>query len=100
MIVKVDAGAGRASLEEPEDCRKFHIEASGGDADAVARALGSTEPAPAGHAWVPVAWVREQAAGRVGESWPADFDAMVGFARSKGWLDGSGAAIQAHIEWV
>jgi hypothetical protein len=99
MIVKVDAAEERATLEEPGDCRKFHVEAAGGDVAAVARAVGSTEPAPADHVWVGVDWLRAQAAGRVGDGWDTDFDAMLGFARSKNWLNDAGTAIQAHIEW-
>ena len=64
MIVKVPAGGGGATLEEPEDCRRFHVEASGGDTDAVARAVGSSAPAPADHVWVAIEWIRGQAAGR------------------------------------
>lgn len=102
MIVRVDR-AGQASLDNPEDCKKFHVEASGGDVEAVGRAVGSpaggSGEAPPDHVWVPIAWVRSQAAGRVGDGWAGDFDAMVGYARSKGWLNEAGDAIAAHIEW-
>ena len=100
MIVKVHAGDGSVTLEEPEDCRRFHVEASGGDAAAVARAVGSTAPAPDDHVWVALDWIRNQAAGRVGDGWEGDLDAMVGFARSKGWLDEAGTEVLAHIEWT
>jgi hypothetical protein len=36
----------------------------------------------------------------VGDGWEGDLDAMVGYARSKGWLDEAGTSIQAHIEWA
>ena len=99
MIVRVDAG-GRASLEQPEDCRAFHVEASGSDLATVAASLGSRPPVPDDHVWVGVDWVRQQAAGRVGPGWDADFAKMLDFAAGKGWLDGSGQAIQAHVVWV
>ena len=43
--------------------------------------------------------VRRMAKGRVGEDWPADFDAMLAYAGSKGWLTDDGVGIQAHCEW-
>jgi hypothetical protein len=39
------------------------------------------------------------AAGRVGAAWQTDFDRMLDYARTKGWLDDAGDAIQAHVEW-
>ena len=90
MIVKVDPGDGGVTLEEPEDCRRFHVEATGGDVAAVACAVGSSAPAPDDHVWVAIDWIRRQAAGRVGEGWDDELEAMVGFARSKGWLDDAG----------
>ncbi len=102
MIVRVDVAAGSASLEDAENCKQFHVAASGGDAAAVAKALGvagSDAAAPADHVWVAIEWVRAQAAGNVGGDWAANFDGMVGYAGSKGWLDDTGSAIQAHIEW-
>jgi hypothetical protein len=99
MIVRVDA-TGRATLDAPEDCRAFHVEAGGGDVSAVAAALGSRPPAAADHVWVAVDWVRQQAAGRVPEGWDGDFAKMLDFAAGKGWLDEGGHAIQAHVVWV
>jgi hypothetical protein len=33
-----------------------------------------------------------------GDGWTADFDAMVEYARSKGWTDEQGR-VRAHLEW-
>jgi hypothetical protein len=103
VIVVVDVAGGPATLAEPEDCKRFHVEAAGGDLDAVAGALGpagTAEGAPEGHVYVDVDWVRRQAAGRVPDGWDADFEGMLGYARSKGWLNEAGTAIQAHVEWA
>ena len=55
---------------------------------------------PSGEALIEIGAVRRLAAGQVPDGWDADFDAMVGYAKSKGWLDERGEAIQAHIEWA
>ena len=102
MIVRVDVAAGSASLDDAENCKQFHVAASGGDTAAVAAALGAAGSgvgAPTDHVWIDIDWVRSQAAGRVAEDWAPNFDGMVGYARSKGWLNDTGNAIQAHIEW-
>jgi hypothetical protein len=104
MFVQVDLGSTppRVTLEEPENAKQFHLAVVGGS-DA-AMVYGALVDAAAGRlegddAWIGVDAVRRMAAGRVDESWDADFEAMLGYARSKGWLDEAGHAIKAHVEW-
>ena len=100
MIVRVDLAASPAAvtLDEPDDCRRFHVAAAGGrDAAQVGEAVGRADES--GDVFVDVGLVRRLAAGRVGEAWEKDFAGMLDFARSKGWLDESGQAIRAHVEW-
>ena len=104
MFVQVDLATAppTVSLEEPDDCKRFHLAVVGGR-DA-AMVFGALVDAAAGrlegdHAWITVDAVRRMAAGRVGPDWAADFDGMLAFAQSKGWIDPTGAAIQAHVEW-
>jgi len=103
MFIRVDVAGGQATLEEPDDCKKFHVEATGaseGDLDAVVAAMGDWAAGGGdGHIWVRQDAVRRAAAGRVGDGWQADFDGMVGYAASKGWLNPAGDAIQAHVVW-
>ena len=104
MVINVDLeGADPAvTLQEPEDCKKFHVVARGGDARRLGEALtreGAGHLLPSGDAAITVAAVRRMATGRVPGGWDADFDAMLGYARGKGWLDEAGEAIQAHVEW-
>jgi hypothetical protein len=105
MFVRVDLeyDTVAVSLEEPENCKQFHVVVAGvGDDALVASALegaGVGHASPnAGHVYVTIDAVRSMAEPRVGESWAGDFEAMLGYASSKGWLDDSGSAIEAHIE--
>jgi hypothetical protein len=105
MYVRVDLEPDIASvsLEEPENCKQFHVVLAGVGSDTVvANALegagvGRASPKP-GHVYVNVDAVRSMAAGRVGDGWDDEFSGMLGYASSKGWLDGTGSAIEAHIE--
>jgi hypothetical protein len=104
MFVKVDLAPMPpvVSLEEPEDTSRFHVEvASGNDVRLVFAALID---AAAGRlegdgAWITVDSVRRMAKGRVGPGWDAELDAMLDYARTKGWLDDEHHAIRAHVEW-
>jgi len=51
-----------------------------------------------GDVMIATAWIRSETAGQAAE-WVERFDAMVRFARSKGWTDPNGTAIQGHVEW-
>ena len=104
MIIDIDLSGGNPTVQlvEPEDCKRFHVGVRGGDLEA----LGAALPAdvgrllPSGDALIEIGAVRRLAAGQVPDGWDADFAAMVGYAKSKGWLDEGGEAIQAHIEWA
>ena len=105
MYVRVDLeyDTVSVSLEEPENCKQFHVVQAGeGNDKLVASALegagvGRASPNP-GHVYVNVDAVRTMAAGRVGGTRGDDFAGMLAYASSKGWLDDSGSAIEAHIE--
>jgi hypothetical protein len=102
VVVDVTADPASVALEEPDDCGRFHVAwRGGGDADALdealrANAVGSVDGD--GEALVRVDAVRRLAAGSVGATWDDDFEAMLGYARSKGWLSEDGASIRAHVE--
>ena len=103
MFVQVDLATvpPTVSLEEPDDCKRFHLAVVGGR-DA-AMVFGALVDAAAGrlegdHAWITVDAVRRMAAGRVGSDRASDFEGMLAFVQSKGWIYLNGAAIQAHVE--
>ena len=106
MVITVDVTSepAKVGIDSPEDCGRFHVEVTGGvdgDLAPVGHALvdagaGRVED---GHAFVDVGAIRTLVAGRVGAAWADDFEKMVDHARSKGWLDASGNAIQGHVEW-
>lgn len=101
MFVRLSGPGGQAELVEPEDCKRFHVEygVAGATPAQVADALGGfAAGATADHVWIRVDAVRAAASGRVGAGWDGEFDAMMGYARSKGWVNEAGDAIAAHVE--
>ena len=104
MIIDVDLSADpvRVELLEPEDCKRFHVVARGGDAAALGAALSGAAVGrllPSGEAMIDTAAVERMAGGRVPDGWSGEFAGMLKYAESKGWLDESGRSIQAHVEW-
>ena len=103
MIIAVDLTGGTAVVElvEAEDCKRFSVAVAGGDSESLGAALtghGIGRLLPSGDAMVDIAAVRRMAEGRVPAGWDEDFAGMLRYAESKGWLDETGTAIQAHVE--
>jgi hypothetical protein len=102
VLVDLAATHPAVTLAQPDDCTRFHLQVTGARDPAL---LASTlAEAGAGRlvgddAFVRVDAVRAMAAGRVGAAWQTDFDGMLDYARTKGWVDDAGEAIQAHVEW-
>jgi hypothetical protein len=104
VFIKVVLGGTEPSvtLEEPGDCKRFHVTVAGGtDRTELAAALSEHGIGRLvdEDAWISVAEVRRLAAGVVGPGWEADFNGMVTYAAGKGWLSPGGEELQAHVEW-
>ena len=96
--MRVVVHAGGVRLDDPADCRRFHIVHSGPVAlDAALRTAGAGY-ADGMEAMIDVSWLRSQAHDRVGADWPADFAAMLEYAATKGWLSADRGHVRAHVE--
>ena len=107
MFIKISADGPvdrSLTLEEPDDCTRFHLEGHDVSPEQAADVLtdaraGRLDPEDPADAWIEPEAVRRMADGRVGDDWDERFEGMVGYARSKGWVAEDGA-IQAHCEWT
>lgn len=99
MIVAVDVSLGDVKLDELSVLDRFHVSANGDDA-AVVRALGAhgRQADRPGHVLVEIAWVRSKAAAHVDDDWARRFEAMIDYARRKGWTNAEGTHLMAHVE--
>jgi hypothetical protein len=104
MYIKIDLHAEppTVALADRHDCGRFHLQARGApDTAGLGTALASTGTgtvADAGDALVRVDAVR-RLAGVTDAHWERDFEAMLDYARAKGWLTDDGTSIRAHVEW-
>jgi hypothetical protein len=99
VLVSRAAGGAGLSLEEANDCGRFHVEGRGVAQDDVASTLRATGAGvlDGDHALIDLAVVRRLAAGRVTAGWDERFEQMVAYAARNGWVAPDGR-IQAHIE--
>lgn len=98
MLLRVTAG-GEVLLADADEFRRFSIRfdpAARGTAAAEA-ALAAIARPDGDAAWVSPAALRRLAPRGTEPEWQAGLDAMVAFARSRGWVDATGG-IRAHIE--
>jgi hypothetical protein len=101
VSVAVDPARPRVSLEEADDCTRLYVDVRALDESAAGSALreaGLGSPGEAGHLWLDIAALRERArATTAAADWDDRFDAMLAFARDKGWMDETGKLVAAHI---
>lgn len=98
MVIVVDGDSVR--LDEPEDLKGFKVVVESGDEASAVQALASVgRLVDRETAWIRRGAVRALAHGRVDDDWDAEFDAMLEYAASKGWLTDDRSEIQAHVEW-
>ena len=98
-VVGRSDGSVTVTVEQPDDCQKFHVAGQGVAMAEIAAALeaagGGT--ADGDHAWIEAGFVRRHAQGRVGVDWTQRFEGMLAYAARKEWLDADGR-VRAHCE--
>jgi hypothetical protein len=97
--VEVTDGSGAVRLLEEAVFTELSVAARGGldlsRIDAALRQSGAGLMAGA-QALISIAWIKSQAT--VTREWLAEFDAMLAFAESRGWLAANGTSVRAHVE--
>lgn len=104
VLVDLTAAPASVTLADPRDLGSFKVLAHAAQPHPgeLRRALeGVGTVAEDGHAFIEVDAVR-RLAGDLAEDpgWSEGLEKMLAYAGSKGWMDPSGTAIQAHVEWA
>jgi hypothetical protein len=103
IVADLTAAPPSVALADPDDLGSFKVLAiaPSPQPESLAQALdGVGTIAEDGHAFIAVDAVRRLAGDRASDpEWSSGFDKMLAYAGSKGWMDPSGTAIQAHVEW-
>jgi hypothetical protein len=95
--IRVDTAIATARLEEPEVLGHLAVVVVGaGETDVPLRAFGARVEGD--HAWIEIDALKAAAAGRVPDGWIAEFEEMIAFAESRGWLSDDRTKVRAHVE--
>ncbi len=91
--------ADTITLEDPGNFREFHV-AIDGDVAAAVEAFGGRASVSErdNHLWIDIVFVRELAGDAADAEWQAQFDGMLAYANSKGWVDEPANRVEAHIQ--
>jgi hypothetical protein len=89
MIVLVSE-TGEIVLFEPKNFKQFSVRIKSANSPDSLRIEGA-------HVWVPIERIKALAPADDPE-WSVKFDQMVGFARSKGWVNDDLASVRGHLE--
>lgn len=91
--------ADTITLEDVDNFREFHVAIEGSVTAAVA-AFGGRAAASErdNHLWIDIAFVRDLAGDAADAEWQVQFDGMLAYANSKGWINESANRVEAHIQ--
>ena len=96
----IDVTASGVTLRDPRDFGDFHVEvAQHVDLAEALTVAGAGRVADDADVFVSTGWIRDAMAEREDddEEWQSGFEAMLGLARSKGWIAEDGDGIRAHV---
>jgi hypothetical protein len=103
VVADLTVTPATVTLADPDDLKSFKVlaRAPSPEPEGLAAALEGVGRLEGGDAFIDAEAVRRLAGNRAKDpEWSEGFDGMLAYARSKGWMDESGTAIQAHVEWT
>ena len=98
MIVVVRQAAATLAVIEPEALKSLSLATDGGPqvTDDILRSTGHGH-LDGEHAWLDIDHLRASAGRDQPEHWVAGFNAMIDFARTRGWVSDDGSHVRAHV---
>jgi hypothetical protein len=100
MIITISPD--RCAVVDADDCTRLHATAAGlddADAGAALHRANLGGPGDPNHVWLSIDGLRATArTGASSPDWDERFDAMISFARARGWLDATEKQVAAHLE--
>ena len=97
MIVQLSRDAPPA-LVDADHLDRLHAESPGPLDEMMAGPLCRFDD-DGEHVWLDIAAARASGADASADGeWSAQFDGMIAYATSKGWTDGAGTHVRAHVE--
>ena len=96
MIIELRAD-DQPLIREAYDLKSLSVRASAATPLESVTPLGSPDP-DGEHCWLNVEALRAAADPGGEAGWRTGFEAMISYARSKGWASADGTAVRAHVD--
>lgn len=98
MILNIDTDSGVVLVSEPQDCKRLSAVLTG--SGSLTNALGSLGRADEDgeHLWIDISKLRAAAAPAGDAGWASQYEGMIRYATSKGWVDQSLQQVRVHID--
>ena len=99
MFISVGRDA-KFTLCEPDDFKRFHIEAADSDMalDDIRGALGSVASFDGDNFWIGIEAIKALS-GRAGDpAWERNFESMIMSVQKFGWLSADGQRVRCHLK--
>jgi hypothetical protein len=93
MRLRIDTGTQTITVEEAENLKQLDAITLGTGSLMGAKELSRVD---GDHLWIKVASLRSLC-GTQPDSWQQNFDKMIAYATSKGWVDASDGSVRVHI---
>lgn len=98
MIVNIDTDSGSVTVNQCEDCKRLSANLTGvGSLTAALASFGKPDN-DGEHLWIDIAKLRAAAAPAGDAGWLAQYEGMIRYAASKGWVDESTKHVRVHID--
>ncbi len=99
MFIQISTPENSAIIYESEILTSFEIRSSEADPKRIVSIMGNqSSVANDNHVWVSIEWILQQIEHKHDADWKQQFENMIRYADSKGWLNEKQTHLQAHIE--
>ncbi|MBT95016.1 MAG: hypothetical protein CL431_03500 [Acidimicrobiaceae bacterium] len=99
MFIQISVSENQATIHQSEILNTFEIRSSEPDPEEIIRIIGNKSTIiDSDHIWVSITWILNQVQHQHDSEWKEQFENMVSYAKSKGWVNESQTHLQAHIE--
>ena len=99
MFIKISKTENSATIHESEVLSSFEIRSPENNPEKIVEIIGNNSSvAHFDHIWVSISWVLSQIQHKHDTKWEKEFENMITYANSKGWLSEDQTHLLAHIE--
>lgn len=99
MFIEISISENQATIHESEILNSFDIRSSELDPQEIIKIIGNeSSVADNDHIWISIAWILSQLQHQHDSEWREQFENMITYAKSKGWVNEDHTHLQAHIE--